>query len=82
MFDSWVLWFGGCFVVVGWFWVGVYNGGKWVGDGDYGFARLGLLWFGLVGGDYGFAGGLFLFVILVVGGWVVVAMAVAMGGGG
>ena len=42
-----------------------------MGDGDCGFARLGLLWFGLVGGDCGFVGGLFLFVILVVGGWVV-----------
>ena len=49
-----------------------------MGDGDCGFARLGLLWFGLVGGDCGFVGGLFLFVILVVRGWVVVAVAVAM----
>ena len=38
---------------------------------------------GLAGGDCGFAVGLFLFVILVVGGWVVVAVgvSVSMGGG-
>ena len=48
---------------------------------------VGLLWVGLAGGDYGFAGffiGLFLFVILVVEGSVVVVVvaAVTVGGGG
>ena len=41
-----------------------------------------MLWVGLAGGDCGFAVGLFLFVILVVGGWVVVAVGVSVGGGG
>ena len=44
--------------------------------GDYGFAGLGLSWVGLAGGDCGFAVGLFLFGILVVTGWVVVAVGV------
>ena len=51
-------------------------------SGDQGFAALGLLWVGLAGGDYGFVVGLFLFVILVVGSWVVVTVGVSMCGGG
>ena len=43
---------------------------------------MGLLWVRLAGGDYGFAVGLFLFVILVVRGWVVVTMGVSMSSGG
>ena len=54
----------------------VVGGRVMVARGDYGFARLGLSWVGLAGGDYGFAVGLFLFGILVVAGWVVVAVGV------
>ena len=40
--------------MVGCFWVGVYSGGRWVGDGGWWwlwFAGLGLLWVGLAKGD-------------------------------
>ena len=47
-----------------------------VAGGDYGFAGLGLSWVRLAGGDCGFAVGLFLFGILVVAGWLVVAVGV------
>ena len=53
-----------------------------VAGGNQGFAGFGLLWVGLAGGDCGFVVGLFLIVILVVGGWVVVAVGVSVGGGG
>ena len=61
----------------------VVGGWVMVASGDYGFTGLGLLWVGLAGGDCGFAVGLFLFVILVVRGWVaVVAVGVSVGSGG